>query len=181
MVLSISPFVTKVPFVALKLILSNSLCIITWFKLVFSEIPLSKYCFIYTCPLFFHFLGPFSKHLPSGPMLSISRNVRLCVRVFVCVSVWMSVCLFVCVFTFEVPLKRLFAPTSQSRMSNIFGDSESLGKSNGKKWPQIGTFCQKLSKIAAQFFFFFCWFYLTNHGGNHAFLDVFEFLMIFCV
>ena len=35
-------------------------------------------------------------------MLSISRNVRLCVRV--------SVCLCVCVFTFEVPFKRLFAP-----------------------------------------------------------------------
>ena len=60
----------------------------------------------------------------------------------------MSVCVSVCpcvrpsvrVFTFEVPFKRLFAPTSQSRMSNIFGDSESLGKSNGKKWSQIGTF-----------------------------------------
>ena len=25
-------------------------------------------------------------------------------------------------------------------MSNIFRDSESLGKSNGKKWSQIGTF-----------------------------------------
>ena len=30
------------------------------------------------------------------------------------------VCVFVCVFTFEVPFKRLFASTSQSRMSNIF-------------------------------------------------------------
>ena len=40
------------------------------------------------------------------------RNVRLSVRVFVRV--------FVCVFTFEVPFKRLFAPTSQSWMSNIF-------------------------------------------------------------
>ena len=77
----------------------------------------------------------FSKHRPSGPMLSISRNVRL------------SVCPSVCVFTFEVPFKRLFAPTSRSWMSNIFRDSEFLGKSNGKKWSQIGTFlfenCQK--------------------------------------
>ena len=48
-----------------------------------------------------------------------------------------SVCLFVCLFTFEVPFKRLFAPTSRSRMSNIIRDSESLGKSNGKKWSQI--------------------------------------------
>ena len=67
----------------------------------------------------------FSKHRPSGPMLSISRFVNLCV------------CVFVCLFTFEVPFKLLFAPTSQSGMSNIFRDSESLGKSNGKKWSQI--------------------------------------------
>ena len=43
-------------------------------------------------------------------------------------------------FTFEVPFDGLFAPTSQNRMSNIFRDSESLGKSNGKKWSQIWTF-----------------------------------------
>ena len=41
---------------------------------------------------------------------------------------------------FEKRKKRLFAPTSQSRMSNIFRDSESLGKSNGKKWSNIWTF-----------------------------------------
>ena len=40
-------------------------------------------------------------------------------------------------FTFEVPFKRLFAPTSGSRMSKLFRDSESLGKSNEKKWSQI--------------------------------------------
>ena len=39
---------------------------------------------------------------------SISRFVRLSVR------------LSVCVFNFEVPFKRLFAPTSRSLMSNIF-------------------------------------------------------------
>ena len=81
----------------------------------------------------------FSKHRPSGPMLSISRFVRL--------SVCLSVCPSVCVFTFEVPFKRLFAPTSQSRMSNIFRDSESVGKGSGKKLSQIATFlfenCQK--------------------------------------
>ena len=67
----------------------------------------------------------FSKHRPFGPMLSISRFVRL------------SVCLSVRVFTFEVPFNGLFAPTSRSRMSNIFRDSESLGKSHGKKWSHI--------------------------------------------
>ena len=52
-------------------------------------------------------------------------------------SICPSVCLSVCLFTFEVPFKRLFAPTSRSRMSNIFRDSESLGKNHGKKWSQI--------------------------------------------
>ena len=49
-------------------------------------------------------------------MLSISRNVRLCV------------CLFVCLFTFEVPFNGLFAPTSQSRMSNILEIRNPWGK-----------------------------------------------------
>ena len=39
----------------------------------------------------------------------------------ICPSVCQSVCLFVCPsVTFEVPFKCLFAPTSQSWMSNIF-------------------------------------------------------------
>ena len=36
-----------------------------------------------------------------------------------------------------LPFKRLFAPTSRSRISKNFRDSESLGKGNGKKWSQI--------------------------------------------
>ena len=60
-----------------------------------------------------------------------------------CPSVCPSVCLPVCLFTFEVPFNGLFAPTSRSRMSNIFRDSESLGKSNGKKWSQVWTFLFK--------------------------------------
>ena len=87
----------------------------------------------------------FSKHWPSRLMLSISRNVRL------------SVCPSVCVFTFEVPFKCLFAPTSQSRMFNIFRDSESLEKSNEKKWSQIWTFlfesCLKLPRKKKFFLF----------------------------
>ena len=89
----------------------------------------------------------FSKHRPSGPMLSISRNVRLCV------------CLSVCLFTFEVPFNILFTPTSRSRMSNIFRDSESLGKSNEKKWSQIWTIlfenCLKSPRKKKVFFFTF--------------------------
>ena len=74
----------------------------------------------------------FSKHRPSGPMLFISQNVRL--------SVSPSIRPSVCVFTFELPFKRLVAPSCRGRMSNIFRDSESLGKSNKKKCCQIGTF-----------------------------------------
>ena len=70
----------------------------------------------------------FSKHWPSGHMLSISRNVRL------------SVCLSVCLLTFEVPFKGLFAPTSRSQMSNTFRDSESLGKSGRR----VENFCLKV-------------------------------------
>ena len=55
----------------------------------------------------------------------------------ICPSVCLSVRPSVCLFTFEVPFNGLFAPTSRSRMSNIFRDSKSLGKSNGKKWSNI--------------------------------------------
>ena len=65
---------------------------------------------------FFMAAGQFSNHRPSGPMFSISQNVRLCVHVFVFV------------FTFEVPFKHLFAPLFQSWMSKVFRDFEFLGK-----------------------------------------------------
>ena len=42
-----------------------------------------------------------------------------------------SICPSVRLFTFEVPFRRLFAPTSWSWMSKSFRDSESLGKN---KW-----------------------------------------------
>ena len=88
----------------------------------------------------------------------------------VCPSVRLSVCPSVRLFTFEVPFYGLFAPTSQSRMSNIFRDSESLGKSNGKKRSQIWTFlfenCLKLQRkkkfFSSLFLVFFCfWSLLT--------------------
>ena len=103
--------------------------------------------------VYFHFHHYLHIHLhfqsisPLGQCF-LSRNVRLCV----CPSVR----LFVCVFTFEIPFERLFAPTSWSWMSNIFIDSESFEKSNGKKWSQIWTFlfenCLK-SPLKKSFFF----------------------------
>ena len=93
-------------------------------------------------------------------MLSISQFVRP------------SVCVSVCSL-FEVPFNGLFAPTSRSRMSNIFRDSESLGKSNGKKWSQKWTFLVwKLSKIAAQKKSFFLHFFSVFFGFRY-FLTVF--------
>ena len=52
-------------------------------------------------------------------------------------SICPYVCVSVCLFTFEIQFKRLFAPPSESWMSKIFRDSESLGKSNANKWSQI--------------------------------------------
>ena len=58
-------------------------------------------------------------------------------------AVAISVCL--CVSLFDDPFhvvyfEAYFAPTSQSRMSKIFRDLESLGKSARKKWSKNGTF-----------------------------------------
>ena len=63
---------------------------------------------------------------------------------YVCVSVYL--------LTFEVLFKRLFAPTSQSRMSNISGDSESLEKEVVSEFNKITI--KKRCKIAAHNFFF---------------------------
>ena len=106
----------------------------------------------------------------------------------------MSIRLCVCSL-FKVPFKRLCAPTSWNRMSNIFRDTESLGKSKGKKWSQIWTFlCGKSLKSPRKKKIVFllilpyktCWKprfpmderplvegYIANFGLS---LDIFEFL-----
>ena len=148
----------------------------------------------------------------TGLEKNIALNFRiLVVGIFKASALWAdafykskcpSVCPFVCLsncpsvrqFTFEIPFKRLFAPPSQSRMSNIFRDSESLGKSNGKKWCQIWTFLFENCLKSSRNFYFFLYFlpyktwwkprfpmdqrplvkgHITNFG---IFLDVFEFL-----
>ena len=86
-------------------------------------------------------------------------------------SICPSVCPSVCVSVCSLLRYRLFAPTSRSRMSNIFTDSQSLGKSNGKKWSQIWTFlfeyCRKL-RHKKKFFFlstFFTFFWSSSVFG----------------
>ena len=81
-------------------------------------------------------VGAFSKHRPSGPMLSIGRNVRL--------SVCLSVGLFICVFTIEVPFKCLFAPTSRNRMSNILDIRNPWGKVMERNGLRFEHFCLKI-------------------------------------
>ena len=49
------------------------------------------------------------------------------------------VCMYVCMYVVPfhvVYFEAYFAPTFRNRMSKIFRDLESLGKSAGKKWSQ---------------------------------------------
>ena len=76
---------------------------------------------------------------------------------------------------FSVFFNGLFAPTSWSRMSNIFKDSESLGKSNVKNWSHIWTFlfenCQKWRHKKKKFLHFIHFF--SIFFGFRSFLTVF--------
>ena len=92
---------------------------------------------LYDFSFFLNKTKKFSKHRPSGPMLSKSRNVRISVCPSVCVS---------------------------ARLCPIFLEiRNSLGKSSEKKWPQIWTFlienCQKSPRNKK---FFFADFALQN-------------------
>ena len=88
-----------------------------------------------------------------------------------CPSVCPSVCLLsVCLCVhFWGTVWTSFCPHFR-QMSNIFRDLESLGKSNGKKWSQIGTFLfgSGLKLWRKKKFVFFGWFCLTKHGRNHT-------------
>ena len=72
----------------------------------------------------------FSKHRPSGPMLSISRNVCPSVRLYVCPSVCVCVC----------SLLRYRLPVFLPPLPIFLEIRNPWGKSNGKKWSQIRTF-----------------------------------------
>ena len=93
----------------------------------------------------------FSKHRPSGPMLSISQFVGL------------SVCLCVCSLL-RYRLSVLLPPLPEVGCPIFLEIRNPWGKSNGKKWSHIWTFllesCLKLLHKKKVFF--------TKHGGNHA-------------
>ena len=90
------------------------------------------------CPIFLEIRNPWGKVMKRSGLryehfcLKIVEN-RRAKKSFV--SPLFS--LFFDLLRFSVFFNGLFAPTSRSRMSNIFRDSQSLGKSNGKKWSQI--------------------------------------------
>ena len=73
----------------------------------------------------------FSSNRPTGPIRSSSRDVRP-----------YAPCLFVPFHVLD--FEAYFAPTSRSRMSNIFRDSESLGKKLERSGLRIEHFCWKV-------------------------------------
>ena len=83
----------------------------------------------------------FSKHRLSGPMLSISRNVPLRVRVSVCPSVCLSVCslLKYCLNVFLPPLPKVVCP--------IFLEIQyPWGKVMERSSLRFEHFCSKMAK-----------------------------------
>jgi hypothetical protein len=60
----------------------------------------------------------------------------------ICPSVSLSVCLFVCLFTFEVPFKRLIAPTFQS--PNFFEIQNPWGKVMKRSGLRFEHFCSEV-------------------------------------
>ena len=102
---------------------------------------------------YFSLLFLFSKHRPSGPMLSINRLVRPCV------------CLFVCSLI-EVPFKRLFAPLPKIgcpkffcppfpkvQCPNFLDFRNPWGKVMERNGLRFEYFAQKRSKISVAIFF----------------------------
>ena len=89
------------------------------------------------CPIFLEFRNPWGKVMERSGL----RYEHFCLKIFLnhrAKKVFFFT--FFGLLRFSVFFNGLFAPTSRSRMSNIFRDSESLGKSNDKKWSQIWTF-----------------------------------------
>jgi hypothetical protein len=84
------------------------------------------------CPIFLEIRNPWGKVMERSGL----RYEHFCLKLSK-IAAQKKKKNFFYFFTFEVPFNGLFAPTSQSRMSNIFRDSESLRKSHGKKWSNI--------------------------------------------
>ena len=108
----------------------------------------------------------FSKHRPSGQMLSISRFVRLSVCVSVCLCVHPSVCslLRYRLTVFLPPLPKVGCPIFLEIRNPWWKVMERSGLRFKRFWFGSGLKSPGKKKL----FFFVCWFCLTKHGGNHA-------------
>ena len=80
----------------------------------------------------------FSLNQPSGPIQSISRNVRLSVRPSVCPSVRL--------FTFEVPFNYLFAPLPKDGCPIFLEIRNPWGKVMERSGLIFEHFCLKMVK-----------------------------------
>ena len=98
-------------------------------------------------------VGPFYRSLKVRKEADLTSSERKSICPYVCVCVCVSVCLCVCSL-FEVPFKHIFAPTSQTLMSKILRDSESLGKSNWKKRSQIWKLIKGVNLLRKEKFVF---------------------------
>ena len=91
------------------------------------------------------FINKFLKHRPSEPMLSISRNVRVCV------------CVSVCVHFFRYRLTVFFPPLPKVGCTKFSEIRNPLGKVLKEVVSDLNIFAPKLCKIAAVKFFFSSW------------------------
>ena len=91
------------------------------------------------CPIFLEIQNPWGKVMARRGL----RYEHFCLKIVKNCHAKKSFFLLT-FFTFEVPFNGLFSPTYRSWMSNIFRDSESLGKSNGKNGLKFEHFCFKV-------------------------------------
>ena len=105
-------------------------CSLLRYRLTFFLPPLPEV----GCPIFLEIRNPWGKVMERSGL----RYEHFCLKIVQ--NRHAKKKFFLHFFTFEVLVNGLFAPISQSQMSNIFRDSESLRKSNGKKWSNIWTF-----------------------------------------
>ena len=142
-------------FVCVSVCVSVCLCVCSLLRyrltVFFPPLPEVK------CPIFLKIRNPWGKVMERSGL----RYEHFCLKI-VKIAAQKKVFFFTFfgLLRFSVFFSGLFAPTFRSRMSNIFRDSESLGKSNGKKWSQIWTFFfenfQKSPRKKKVFFC--CWF-----------------------
>ena len=132
--LSISRFVRPSVCMSVRLSVCLCVCSLLRYRLTVFLSPLPKV----GCPIFLEIRNPWGKVMERSGL----RYEHFCLKIVenrVTKKSFFSplFSLFFDLLRFLVFFNGLFAPISQSWMSNIFRDLDFLGKSNGKKWSQI--------------------------------------------